>query len=130
MALSPLLERYDQLIIDLDGCVWIGDQPVEGSVEALERLRVAGKRIAFATNNSRRTSEDYVRKLWRRAGEVPVWSPQARQALESYEYPGNVRELEHLVQRACILATGPVMGLVLLPQVLTGSKQGAAVVFR
>jgi HAD superfamily hydrolase (TIGR01450 family) len=64
VALSPLVERYDQLIIDLDGCVWIGDQAVDGSVEAIERLRGAGKRVAFATNNSRRTGEDYVRKLW------------------------------------------------------------------
>jgi HAD superfamily hydrolase (TIGR01450 family) len=64
VALSPLVDRYDQLIVDLDGCVWIGDEPVGGSVEAIERLRNAGKRVAFATNNSRRTGEDYVRKLW------------------------------------------------------------------
>lgn len=64
MALAPLLARYDQLIIDLDGCVWIGDEPVEGSVEAIERLRAAGKRLAFATNNSRRSGEEYVQKLW------------------------------------------------------------------
>lgn len=65
MPLSSLLARYDQLIVDLDGCVWIGDEPVDGSVLAIERLRSAGKQIAFATNNSRRTGEDYVRKLWR-----------------------------------------------------------------
>ena len=64
MALSPLVARYDQLIVDLDGCVWIGDQAVDGSVDAIELLRGAGKRVAFATNNSRRTGEDYVRKLW------------------------------------------------------------------
>ena len=64
MSLSPLVDRYDQLIVDLDGCVWIGDEAVDGSVEAVERLREAGKRITFATNNSRRTGEDYVRKLW------------------------------------------------------------------
>jgi HAD superfamily hydrolase (TIGR01450 family) len=64
VSLSPLVARYDQLIIDLDGCVWLGDEAVDGSVEAVERLRAAGKRIAFATNNSRRTGEDYVRKLW------------------------------------------------------------------
>jgi glycerol-1-phosphatase len=64
VALSPLVARYDQLIVDLDGCVWIGDQAVDGSVEAIDRLRSAGKRVAFATNNSRRTGEDYVRKLW------------------------------------------------------------------
>jgi HAD superfamily hydrolase (TIGR01450 family) len=64
VRLSPLVDRYDQLIVDLDGCVWLGDQAVDGSVEAVERLRAAGKRVAFATNNSRRTGEDYVRKLW------------------------------------------------------------------
>jgi glycerol 3-phosphatase-2 len=64
VALSPIVERYDQLIVDLDGCVWIGDRPVDGSVEAIEQLRGAGKRVAFATNNSRNTGEDYVRKLW------------------------------------------------------------------
>ena len=64
MALSPLVERYDQFIVDLDGCVWIGEQAVDGSVEAIDLLRGAGKRVAFATNNSRRTGEDYVRKLW------------------------------------------------------------------
>ena len=64
MSLSPLVDRYDQLIVDLDGCVWVGDEAVDGSVEAIELLRGAGKRVAFATNNSRRTGEDYVRKLW------------------------------------------------------------------
>src|SRR5688500_6367415 len=64
MSLSPLVGSYDQLIVDLDGCVWVGDEAVGGSVEAIELLRSAGKRVAFATNNSRRTGEDYVRKLW------------------------------------------------------------------
>ena len=64
MALSPLLDRYDQLILDLDGCVWVGDEAVDGSVQAIELLRKSGKRLAFATNNSRRSAEDYVRKLW------------------------------------------------------------------
>src|SRR5215212_2900958 len=64
VSLSPLVDRYDQLIVDLDGCVWVGPEAVDGSVEAIELLRGAGKRVAFATNNSRRTGEDYVRKLW------------------------------------------------------------------
>ena len=64
MGLSPLLGRYEQVILDLDGCVWIGDQPVDGSVEAIAALRAAGKRVAFATNNSWHTGEDHVAKLW------------------------------------------------------------------
>ncbi len=63
--LSPLLERYDQVILDLDGCVWVGDEPVEGSPEAVAALRDAGKRVAFATNNSWHPGEDHVARLWR-----------------------------------------------------------------
>ena len=63
-ALSPLLRSYDQLILDLDGCVWVGDDPVDGSVEAIAALRDAGKRVAFATNNSWLAGEDFVAKLW------------------------------------------------------------------
>ena len=63
-ALSPLLSRFDQLILDLDGCVWVGDEATPGAVEAIEALRSAGKRLAFVTNDPRRAGEDYVAKLW------------------------------------------------------------------
>jgi two-component system, NtrC family, response regulator AtoC len=32
-----------------------------------------------------------------------------------YDYPGNVRELEHLIQRAVVLARGPLILLDDLP---------------
>jgi HAD superfamily hydrolase (TIGR01450 family) len=65
MSLTPLVARYDQLILDLDGCVWLGGEPIPGSVEAITALREAGKRIGFATNDSRHALEDHVRRLWR-----------------------------------------------------------------
>jgi glycerol-1-phosphatase len=65
VRLSPLAARYEQFIVDLDGCVWIGDQPTPGAVEALRALREAGKRVAFATNDPRSATEDYVTRLWR-----------------------------------------------------------------
>lgn len=64
MALSPLVSRYDQLIVDLDGCVWIGEEPIPGSVQAVRALRDGGKRVAFATNDPRSAGEDYVARLW------------------------------------------------------------------
>ncbi|MDQ6835109.1 MAG: HAD-IIA family hydrolase [Actinomycetota bacterium] len=64
MPLSPLLQGYDHVLLDLDGCIWVGDDIVPGSPEALEQLRAAGKGIAFITNDARRAPEDYVRKLW------------------------------------------------------------------
>jgi glycerol-1-phosphatase len=64
VALSPLAQRYDQFILDLDGCVWIGSTPTPGAVDAIAELREGGKRVAFATNDARRATEDYVTKLW------------------------------------------------------------------
>ena len=65
MPLTPLAARYEQFILDLDGCVWVGGEPTPGVVEALEELRDSGKRFAFATNNAFESGEDLVAQLWK-----------------------------------------------------------------
>jgi glycerol-1-phosphatase len=65
VPLSPIAHRYDQFILDLDGCVWIGDEPTPRAVEAVDALREAGKEVAYATNDSRSATEDYVARLWK-----------------------------------------------------------------
>ena len=65
MPLSPLARRYDQFILDLDGCVWVGGEPTPRAVEALAELREAGKEVAYATNDPRSATEDYVARLWK-----------------------------------------------------------------
>jgi glycerol-1-phosphatase len=64
MPLSPLLTTYDNVVLDLDGCVWVGDTSTPGAPEAVAELRAASKQLAFLTNNSRLSPEEYVRKLW------------------------------------------------------------------
>ena len=64
MPISPFVNRYEQLILDLDGCVYLGDEPIPGSPEAIAALREAGKRVAFVTNNPRNAGEEYVQRLW------------------------------------------------------------------
>jgi HAD superfamily hydrolase (TIGR01450 family) len=64
MSISPLAQRYDQFVLDLDGCVWVGDEPTDGAVDAISALREAGKGVAFVTNDPRRAGEEYVAKLW------------------------------------------------------------------
>ena len=64
MAISPLLKRYDHVLLDLDGCVWVGDTCTREAPAAVAALRDAGKHVAFITNDSRRSPEEYVRKLW------------------------------------------------------------------
>ncbi len=41
---------------------------------------------------------------------------QALQALEMYDWPGNIRELENVIQRAVLLADAPVITLDVLPE--------------
>jgi HAD superfamily hydrolase (TIGR01450 family) len=65
VPLSPIAQRYEQFILDLDGCVWIGDEPTPRAVEAVEALRDAGKDVAYATNDPRSATEDYVARLWK-----------------------------------------------------------------
>lgn len=75
MTLTPRLQAYDGVLLDLDGCLWVGDRAIDGAPEAVAALRAAGKRIAFLTNDPARSPDEYVRKLWRlgfqaSAGEV------------------------------------------------------------
>jgi HAD superfamily hydrolase (TIGR01450 family) len=51
--------------IDLDGVVWLGDEPIPGAADAIRRLRAAGRRLAFVTNNSYWTRADVAAKLAR-----------------------------------------------------------------
>jgi HAD superfamily hydrolase (TIGR01450 family) len=65
VPLTPLASNYDVLLLDLDGCVWVGDDATPGAVEALDAVRAAGRAVAFVTNDARHAPEEFVRKLWR-----------------------------------------------------------------
>ena len=64
----PLADRFDGLLIDLDGVVWIGREPVPGSPETLRALLEAGKGLVFVTNNPGKHPAAYAERL----GEIGV----------------------------------------------------------
>ena len=51
------------LLCDLDGVVWLAHEPIEGSVNAISRVRDAGTRVLFVTNNSFSTQVEQVAAL-------------------------------------------------------------------
>ncbi len=65
-----LADDFDGFLIDLDGVVWVGREPVAGSAEALAALLGAGKRIAFVTNNPGRPPARYAERLREMGVEV------------------------------------------------------------
>ncbi len=50
-------------ILDLDGVTWLGPDVVPGVPEAVTRVRDAGERVLFLTNNSSRPVSDVLEKL-------------------------------------------------------------------
>jgi two-component system response regulator PilR (NtrC family) len=53
--------------------------------------------------------------------DIRVLAPDTLRALERYSFPGNVRELENIIERAVALATGPTIGLGDLPREVSGA---------
>jgi 4-nitrophenyl phosphatase len=51
--------------LDLDGVVWLDDEPIAGSAEAIARLRAAGEEVLFVTNLSSRPVAEAEAKLAR-----------------------------------------------------------------
>lgn len=48
---------------DLDGVVWRGEDPIPGAAEGIARMRAAGLRLVFLTNNSSGRVADNVARL-------------------------------------------------------------------
>jgi DNA-binding NtrC family response regulator len=58
-------------------------------------------------------------------------SPEALKAMEHYSWPGNIRELENVIERAVILTPGNTITLQILPADLyEGGEQDTQVSFR
>ncbi|NLJ48855.1 MAG: HAD-IIA family hydrolase [Candidatus Atribacteria bacterium] len=56
-------ERYKNFIIDMDGVIYRGKHPLPGSAEFFHFLRERKSRIAFFSNNSTITKDQYIDKL-------------------------------------------------------------------
>lgn len=84
-AAVPDLRPGGTWVLDLDGVVWLTGEPIAGAGGAVGRLREAGVRVLFATNNSSLTTTELLARL-RRAGieagpDEVVTSAQAAAAL-------------------------------------------------
>ena len=70
--------------------------------------------------------DHFLHRSHRPGAAIPVISPRAWAALGQYPFPGNVRELEHAIEHAVVLAQGKEIDLDHLPSEVAGtlSKPG------
>jgi DNA-binding NtrC family response regulator len=66
----------------------------------------------------------FLHEFGRERGLTFQFSAEARQALENYPFPGNVRELRNLVERVTVLAPAPKIQLWDLPVEIRGGMHG------
>ena len=131
-------------VIDLDGVVWLAEEPIPGSAEAVARLRAAGIGVLFATNNSAPTVAELVERLG--AAGIPAVPDEvvtSAQAAASMLEPGSTAFLcaeggvvEALTARGVrVVASPPADAVVvgfssrfdfdLLAETVTAIRQGA-----
>lgn len=65
-----LADEYDGFLIDIDGVVLLGEDPLPGAVDALAKLADTGRPYAFVTNNPRLSGDEHAELLRRRGIEV------------------------------------------------------------
>jgi HAD superfamily hydrolase (TIGR01458 family) len=70
--------RIEGIMLDLDGTLYVGDEPVAGAREAIERLRRSGLVVRYVTNTTRmprRAVVERMRALGFVAEEEEVFTP-------------------------------------------------------
>jgi len=81
----------------MDGVVWRGDAPIGDLAATFHRIRERGLKFVFATNNSTKTSEQYVAKLKDFGVDIEPWqvvtSSQAAARAVAQTYPRGTKAL-------------------------------------
>lgn len=85
------LSNIQALIIDMDGVIWKGDAPIGDLPAIFQRIRDRGIKYLFATNNSTKTSAQYVARLQEFGIGVELWqvvtSSQAAAHILAQKFP-------------------------------------------
>lgn len=63
MSPQERLNAVQLFLLDLDGTVYLGGEPIPGAVDFINHLNKIGKKYVFLTNNSSKSADDYVKKL-------------------------------------------------------------------
>ncbi len=95
--MTTLAESYDALMLDLDGTVYLGGQPIDHVAPALARARQHGVRSVFVTNNASRPPDEVAQSLTgmgiHAEPDDVLTSPQAAAVMLTDRHPAGTRVL-------------------------------------
>ncbi|MDP8950030.1 MAG: TIGR01458 family HAD-type hydrolase [Actinomycetota bacterium] len=70
--------RVGGLLVDLDGTLYVGDEPVEGALEAVGRIKSSGLELRYVTNTTRkprREVSEHLLSLGFEVEEAEIFTP-------------------------------------------------------
>jgi 4-nitrophenyl phosphatase len=68
-----ILNNIKALVIDMDGVIWRSDTPIGDLAQTFKLIHERKLKFVFATNNSTKTSEQYVERLAKFGVEAEPW---------------------------------------------------------
>ncbi|MFH1095306.1 MAG: HAD-IIA family hydrolase [Candidatus Micrarchaeota archaeon] len=119
--------KFSRIVFDLDGVIYRGHTPIAGAAEAVERIRAAGMRVSFLTNNATRSRLDLKKRLSRFGVEADV-SDIMTSAYATARY---LKSLKPRAREVFVVGEEGLReeirqaGLPLLPGVLDGEQASA-----
>lgn len=95
--MTTLAEKYDALLLDLDGTVYLGGQPIDHVAPALARAKQQGARSVFVTNNASRPPQEVADALTDMGviaePDDVLTSPQAAAVMLTDRHPAGTKVL-------------------------------------
>jgi len=65
---KALVDNFDCVLLDCDGVLWRGAEPIEGSTEAVQTMKATGKQLYFVTNASSKSRRAVAERISRQLG--------------------------------------------------------------
>jgi len=122
------VKPYDHVLLDLDGCLWVGDEACEGAPEAVTALREAGISVVFLTNDVRHAPEDFVRKLWRLGFQASLAEVVTVGAAVQYQLSGREQRSAYVVGSDALVEHVAQAGLRILNRTPFATRADVVVV--
>jgi HAD superfamily hydrolase (TIGR01450 family) len=128
VTVSPRIRPYKHVLLDLDGCLWVGEDACEGAQDAVTALREAGASLLFLTNDVRHAPEDFVRKLWRLGFQASLAEVVTVGAALQYQLAGRDRGSAFVVGSQALVDHVSAAGLRILNRTPFATRADVVVV--
>ena len=83
IKVKEIIDKTEVFLLDMDGTIYLDSTPIGDMINTLKKIRKAGKKIVYFTNNSSKTVDEYEKKL----KKIGFWEENDEVYLNEFDYP-------------------------------------------